>query len=299
MSRQGTIKCYTLIMKKVQEDYFPTLSAISSYLEDKGFSVTLRSLQRYFEQLDAEFGVKISYCRQKKGYYISETDKILFEPFLKFLEQFHTAEIIIESLAHSRETLNCIAFDTNRNFKGLDFLAPLLQALREKLQVSFAYQTFFEGPTRNCAVYPYLLKEYLGRWYLVASFNNGEKLYIFGLDRMSDLKISKQTFVPDTRQDARQKFQDTIGVSSTYESREKIVLSFTPQQGNYIKSLPLHNSQKILTDNDQECRIELSIIPNFELTQKILMHGPTVKVLEPAWLRAEIKAQLQETLQLY
>ena len=48
---------------------------------------------------------------------------------------------------------------------------------------------------KEYTVFPYLLKEYMGQWYLVGSFSNGEKLYVFGLDRISELKIENKTFV--------------------------------------------------------------------------------------------------------
>ncbi|MGM0649710.1 MAG: WYL domain-containing protein [Bacteroidota bacterium] len=62
------------------------------------------------------------------------------------------------------------------------------------------------------------------------------------------------------------------------------MLAYTPTQGKYIKTLPMHNSQKVLIDNDNECRISINVGPNFELNQQILKHGDTVKVLEPQWL---------------
>ena len=70
-------------------------------------------------------------------------------------------------------------------------------------------------------------------------------------------------------------------------------------QGKYIKTLPLHKSQKVLVDNEKECRIALRVVPNYELTQEILMHGDTVRVLEPAWLAEKIQQILKRTLEKY
>ena len=39
---------------------------------------------------------------------------------------------------------------------------------------------------------------------------------------------------------------------------QKIVLSFDPFQGQYIKSLPLHKSQTVLVDNVEEFRIKIT-----------------------------------------
>jgi len=299
MSQQGTIKRYSLIIKKVEEDFYPNFKQLTEYLHEKGFEVSGRTIQRDIEQLDAEFGLKISYSRQHNGYFIAEEDKIQLEPFMKFMDVFHTAEVLRDSLANSRETLDCIAFDTAERMQGIEFLQQLLQALREKRPVSFNYKTFFEAPPRRHSVHPYLLKEYQNRWYLVACYENAQKLYVFGLDRIAELKISDEQFVPDPKIDPRRKFRDIIGITAETGKMEKVVLSFTPQQGNYVKALPLHHSQKPICDNDKEFQIELYLVPNFELEQKILMHGELVKVLKPAWLARNIKRSLQQALEQY
>ena len=80
---------------------------------------------------------------------------------------------------------------------------------------------------------------------------------------------------------------------------QEVVLSFTPVQGKYVKTLPWHKSQKILVDNDRECRISLQVIPNLEMTQEILKHGMSDKVLKTDWLVEEIRMQLQDALDQY
>ncbi|OFY96939.1 MAG: hypothetical protein A2491_14240 [Bacteroidetes bacterium RIFOXYC12_FULL_35_7] len=90
-----------------------------------------------------------------------------------------------------------------------------------------------------------------------------------------------------------------FGVVYSYHEQQKVILSFTSVQGKYIKSLPLHKSQRIIIDNEDELRIELNVIPNYELSQLILMHGETVKVIEPVWLIDEIKETLKASLKQY
>ena len=73
----------------------------------------------------------------------------------------------------------------------------------------------------------------------------------------------------------------------------------TPIQGKYVKTLPWHASQKILIDDDTESRVSLRVIPNFELTQEILKHGASVKVIKPDWLAQEVRSVLEEALKRY
>jgi len=80
---------------------------------------------------------------------------------------------------------------------------------------------------------------------------------------------------------------------------EQVVLSYQPFQGKYIKSQPLHPSQKILVDNDTELRIELRVCPNYELEEQILKQGERVMVVQPEWLRENIKKRINDALLNY
>jgi len=146
---------------------------------------------------------------------------------------------------------------------------------------------------------PYFLKEYLGRWYIVGLRDNDDKIRTYGIDRISDLEITKETFKKTKEVKARANFDSIIGLVYSYGKQQRVILSFTPQQGRYIKSLPWHHSQKVLIDNEEELRISLFVVPNYELYQQILMNGADVEVIEPAWLRKEIKGKLMNALNRY
>ena len=80
---------------------------------------------------------------------------------------------------------------------------------------------------------------------------------------------------------------------------EKIVLSIEPFQGKYIKSLPLHETQEVLIDNDKELRVSLNIYPTYDFKQEILSMGENVKVLEPADFAEEMKNVFSNALGQY
>jgi predicted DNA-binding transcriptional regulator YafY len=298
MTQNDAIRRYALILKKIRESNFPDFSEIKDYLVKNGIAKNDRTIQRDFEQIRDQFGINIIFSRQKHGYYISETEIVTFDPLLRFLEHLTASDLILESLTKSRKLLSRISFDDGAA-KGYENYVPIVNALRERKIVTFTYATSFNNEKKEYTVFPYLLKEYMGQWYLVGSFSNGEKLYVFGLDRISELKIENKTFVYVSSIDPREKFKDTIGLSVEGHKKEKIILSFDPEQAGYIKSLPLHRSQSFVLEDKNEYRIELNVIPNYELKQKILMHGSKVKVLSPAWLADEIKNDLAAALENY
>ena len=83
------------------------------------------------------------------------------------------------------------------------------------------------------------------------------------------------------------------------EEPQEVILSFTPYQGKYIKTLPLHYSQKILADNDTELRISLKICLTHDFKMEILSLGENVKVIAPQQLIDEIKATYKKALKNY
>jgi predicted DNA-binding transcriptional regulator YafY len=77
------------------------------------------------------------------------------------------------------------------------------------------------------------------------------------------------------------------------------VLSFDPLQGKYIKSFPLHESQKIILDNEHELLIQLTLFVTHDFFMEILSYGENVKVIKPDNLIESLKASYQNALNLY
>ena len=183
--------------------------------------------------------------------------------------------------------------------KGLEHLKILLRAVKEKRIISFSYYNFSTEKTKQYSLKPYLVREYQDRWYIVGIEKTSSDFRTFGIDRIETIEMSDKTFRITKDLNAAELFDDIVGVNYSNGKTEKVVLSFTHLKGKYIKSLPMHKSQKIILDTENELRVEPHVIPNYELIHKILMHGNEVKVLEPKWLVNDIKKELQETLENY
>jgi len=299
MSKQGTVRRYILIIEKLGRKQFPSFDEIKNYLSNHDFEVSNRTIQRDIEQIRSEFGIEIEYNRFKNGYYINEDLSPDIESFVRFFEIVNTADLLIESLKESKNTLDFISFEAQGSLKGIENLKPLLFAIKNRRVISFTHENFYEKTHSNHTVNPYLLKEYQNRWYLVGTIKPTDEFRTFGIDRISNLVVSETTFKPNSKKKPIELFENTIGLTYSLGEVEEIVLSFTPLQGKYIKTLPMHQSQQILIDNENEFQIKLRIIPNFELKQQILKLGDDVKVIQPQWLADEIKMVLTNTLKQY
>lgn len=299
MSRQGTIRRYTLIIEKINSGQYPSFSEILDYLEDFGFPISKRTAERDFDAIRNEFGIEITYNRFKEGYFIDKENSINMESFIRFLEIVNTANLLTDSLSDSRQSLDYIAFDQQGSLKGIEHLSSVLKAIKEHRKMSLVHHTFHGKRAHKFKVEPYLLKEYQNRWYIVAFVLGMNEPRTFAIDRLEKVEILDETFIPTKRDELLANFNHVIGLVYSSGKVEDVELAFTQQQGNYVKSLPWHTSQTILVDNEQELRIKLRVIPNFELTQKILMCGDSVEVIHPLWLRTEIKKSLVDALKKY
>jgi len=106
-------------------------------------------------------------------------------------------------------------------------------------------------------------------------------LKTFGLDRISDFEVNSKTFKKQ-EVDIDKLFVNSFGIISTLDQiPEKIILSFDYEQGKFIKTLPLHYSQKVLIDNNSEYRIELTLVPTYDFYQELLTHTGRMKIISP------------------
>ncbi len=299
MAGPQVFRRYSLIITKILGDRFPSLETIAQFLRNCRIDSSVRTIQRDLEALRDTFGIGIAWDRATNGYYIDEANTVNPNHFLRFLELTCLGQMLFESVSAGKAALACLSFGTAGTLSGQEFIPRLLSAIRTRAWVTFTHRGFFKDKPREAKVAPLLLREYLGRWYLVCAFEPGGKLYSYGLDRMSDLKVLREHFPVPSGTNPAAIFDQTIGVYHSDEDPERIVLAFDQDQAVYVKSQPLHASQRILREDRNECVIELEVIPNFELQQRILMYGCSVKVLEPAWLAVEIRDILRQAVERY
>lgn len=256
---------------------------IRTKLENYGLKCSQRTVERHIEAIRDEFGVEIVYNNNRRGYFIDKENSLDLDSYLNFLKFSQDANLLVDTLRDGQDACKYIHFDAESNRIGIEYLKPLLYAIKEQRVVHLRYGHYNKKEDKVFKFNPELLKEYQNRWYVMGIASYAEESRIYALDRILDCTVSS---LPFTRKlgDADEVFGDIIGVNFSGKKIEKIVLSFTPSQGNYIRSLPMHHSQEILIDNDLEFRIMIRVKLNMELKQRIQMYGNEVEVLEPKGL---------------
>jgi predicted DNA-binding transcriptional regulator YafY len=298
MSTREAIGRLSLIIKKVRkfpatfeeiEDFLTRESELQKYT----YTICKRTFQRDLNDIRSLYDIDIKFDRSRKVYYIDSEDKS--QSTERILEAFD----VFNALKVADRLSDYILFE-NRRAKGTENLYGLLHAIQNRLQISFSYQKFWEEQPSTRQVEPYALKEFKNRWYLLSNDVVGKKLRIFALDRLTGLDISKRTFTFPTNFNVKEYFRYCFGIiQPDNQVPEQVILSFDPEQGKYIKSLPLHDSQQILVDNSEEFRIKLELYITFDFIMEILSYSSRAKVLEPAGLVEEVKMALLNAYQLY
>ena len=96
------------------------------------------------------------------------------------------------------------------------------------------------------------------------------------------MKFSDKKFIPSSNFKVAETFKNCFGVIGSDEKEpEEIILSFTPFQWEYIKSLPLHHSQKLVKDNKNKVQVSLKIYATHDFIMELLSFGKEVKALKP------------------
>ncbi|MBK8873662.1 MAG: WYL domain-containing protein [Bacteroidetes bacterium] len=305
MSKRGYISRYLLILKKLKVKPYSTYEELQAYIENQfdylqmqddnlqiGFSK--RTLQRDIKEIRNVFGIDIEYSKSQKGYFISqnENENMNFQRMMEAFDMFNSLNLA--------QDLTPFIHLEKRRPQGTDNLYGLLHAIKNRLQIKFTYQKFWEEELSQRLVEPYALKEFKNRWYIMAKDSKDNNIKSFALDRLSNLEITNQTYQYPDNYSIEQSYRYCFGIiRPNDEEPQDIILSFDPFQGKYIKTLPLHDTQQVLADNDEEMKIKLKLCLTHDLVMELLSFGDNMKVIEPKSLADQIKQAHEKAYRQY
>ena len=294
-SIQGKIKQYYLIINSLMEHPNQTSEEILALLENEDFNISQRTLFRIIESLRYDFGIEIECNRKNNTYFIDEEKSNHIDIFLHFLYMSFQADFVANNIKDVKLWTNYIHLSSITTQKGIEFLQPILDSIKKYKIIEFKYEKFIESERYSYELQPYLLKEYLNRWYIFGYIKEKKDFRIFGLDRIIDLTITENTFERDEKIKPIDFFSNTVGLTYDEYELQEIILQATEIEAKYLRTQPLHSSQVEL-DN---FKFKLYLTPNYELIQLILMRVNGIEVLKPDWLRKEIHNELIEMIKKY
>lgn len=258
---------------------------LESESEASGYDLKVdkRTFDRDRESILSLYGIDIVYNSASRKYEITSLEVPGTNDHL--LEAIDT----LNALSYSQGLSGRLHFEERRP-KGTEHLNGLLHSIRVSLKVRITYQKYWEEALSNYLLDPLALKEYRSRWYLIALDNKDRCIKSFALDRLTELVITHKGFKLESSFNIDTHYKHCFGIMSPNEAgHEEIILSFNTFQGKYIKNLPLHTSQQILVDNEQEIRVSLEVFITFDFIMELLSYGANVRVIKPERLKIEMK----------
>ena len=302
MSKREYLSRYHLIIKKLRkapatfEEILDFLKR-ESELQEYDFEISKRTFQRDVEDIKATLGIFVEYDFSRKVYFIEEDideNNPIKNRMLEAFDLFNAFNVT--------ESINEYVLFEKRKSKGVEHFYGLLYAIKNRYVIELTHQKFLDDNANKRMLKPIALKEFKGRWYLLGKEEASDAVKTFGLDRILDFNVSKRTFAKINHTEIGNMFSDCFGIINSQEQQaEKVILRFTYEQGCFIKTYPLHASQKIISESEDSnvTMVELNLKITHDFIMELLSFGEDMVVVKPIRLSRKIKSGLEKTLKMY
>lgn len=242
------------------------------------------------------FGILID-CEQRGGYHYYITNpKELSEGKLRtwLLNTYGTAETLSSNLSiHDRILTENIP-------SSQDHLSTVLEAMKSNNMLHITFKAFTMKEPKRFLVEPYCVKMSAQRWYMLARNTEHKNLRLYSLDRIEAVEISNTRFVLPDDFNAKDYFAEFFGiVLDESVPLQTIILRADKYHQNYMRTLPLHPTQREIFACDDYADFELKLRPTYDFYMKLMSFGNMIKVLEPKNLQEEICKWLENTIEMY
>jgi predicted DNA-binding transcriptional regulator YafY len=170
--------------------------------------------------------------------------------------------------------------------------------MRENRQITIDYEDFFGNTIQRLKINPYFIRLFKRRWYVLALVPQEKVIRRFGLDRIKKIETLEIKFKYPKSFSPEGYFQDFYGVFHDAAPLTIRLKAYREKPG-YLRSLPLHHSQREIEFNNDYTIFEYTVAPTYDFIQEILSHGNQLEVLSPDTFRQQIKAIIQEMNAFY
>ncbi|TAE04062.1 MAG: WYL domain-containing protein [Bacteroidetes bacterium] len=269
-----------------------------------GYNAPIVVLERkFYTYEDAKYSITNAPINHADIQKIKEVVDILkqFSEFSYFEEMTEVVAKLENNLNKSaKKSQNYIQFEGNKRLKGIEHLNTLYQFILNKKTLSIEYQSFKAAQSQENIYYPYLLKEYRNRWFLIAKSKKNKNLVTMALDRIIAFREVEEIFLPHENMDFDAYYADVLGVTKTEKAKAcQVVFLVDNANAPYVLTKPLHHSQVVLKQEKKGIIFKIEVVLNFELEREILGFGENLTVLSPKILVKKIENRLKKAKEKY
>ena len=276
-----------------------------------------KTILRDMKVLEQEFGCPLAFDRERNGYYLKHHGWDFIAPALLDENEMLAAVIgarIAEEIFPSplknkiRNAVDYLLQNNNPDFldtanmESLSILSGLyanidpeifrilFQGWQTNYCVKISYADW-QGELSHRTIEPHTLVFYNNSWYTKAFCRLKNQPRTFALQRIKSAELGSCRFEPDKEIISSVNPDDFLG----FEKIKNVKLRAESYALDRLKAAPLHTHQVIHADGT----VEIPQVAKELLFPFILSQEGKVRLLEPAELKAQFKAELEKMLRQY
>lgn len=283
-------------------------SGLSYGDEDK---IPLRTFHNHCRAILDIFNIIIEIDHEVKGYkyHIVNPQELEDDGFRSWLVDSYAT---LNQIQADSKLKNRVEFEKIPS--GNTWLTLFMQAMRENKVMEITHRGFGKDYDNTFEIEPYCLKVVKRRWYVIANNpyyaqlnkeHKGEENYsprreirAYGLDRISEATLLDKTFKIKEGFSMKKFYEGCTGIIPSDDPIEHVVLKAYLHAPDYLRTLPLHDSQQEISSNDDSTTFSYDVKITYDFIQQIMQQGDQVEVLEPKSLRDHMR-NLAKTLTSY
>ena len=271
-------------------------SFVYSPLYDK--NIEPRTFARYKDFIALNFPYCIEFNNRTKKYELFRDDPLYAEDHSLYdylLSAYHIQSLSELAIKHQDKIVITEAPT------GVENVHIILEAIDKQRGIECSYYSFTKDTVKDQAIIPYFLKTWEQRWYLVGEpANRHHKPAVYALERMDNIRLTDEIMHPSEEIAPEEYFDGSFGVNHSDDQKpETLKIKVYGSQVSYIRTLPIHDSQKEIETTEEWSIFEYRLVPCFNLYQELLWHREKLEVLEPLYVRDEMKKIVENLYNIY
>ena len=205
-----------------------------------------------------------------------------------------------------------ISFAENKYLHNKEYLPKLFTYISNRQTIAITYQKFTDDEAKRFIVYPYMLKQYNNRWYLLCTPNVNEQgkydpelLLTLPLDRFAGvIEPAARYRFKECAVDLEERFEEIIGITFYKDNPvDEIIFAVKQSAVPYIETKPLHETQRVCLDMkyhmDGYKTFRIDCRYNHELLSMFSSYGEEIIVLTPSHFRKKLITRLEDQIKGY
>lgn len=260
-----------------------------------GEEISERTFNRDREFIASSFQIDIEYDARIRKYTFRNKEVIKENPIYRYLlSSFHIQNLSSLVIKHKNKIM------LQDPPTGVEWLHTVLNAIDQSRTLCFDYTSYYtKDRTYHFELIPAFVRLFEQRWYLIGEFTDRSQTRVLALERMQHLALGEKKLQPSPSLTPKAFYEGCYGIIRDDKQPQTIWLKVYDRQVDYIRSLPLHASQKEIETGENYAIFQYYFRPSYDFIQQILWNRENMEVLKPSSFREDIISLLTQMLERY